>query len=101
MRLAQCYVLYKYAWTKKQRKPIFHSCKLGATKDHDILAFDTLLYGEEKAVSRDSAHNVNDDKTHPKASGLYAERSLAQKDQKCYKLRVVIKYKRRSLAKHD
>lgn len=54
-----------------QGKPIIHSCGFGTAKDHDILAFDSLLHGEEQAVFGDSAYNKNDDKAQARAAGIY------------------------------
>lgn len=54
-----------------QGKPIIHSCTVGTAKDHDILAFDTLLHGEEKAVFGDSAYNTNEDKAQARGVGIY------------------------------
>jgi len=52
-------------------KPIIHSVAFSTAKDHDLLAFESLLHGSEGAVFGDSAYNVNDDKSQARAYGVY------------------------------
>ena len=52
-------------------KAIIHSVAFSTAKDHDILALDALLHGEEKSVFGDSAYLKKDDKIEARHVGIY------------------------------